>query len=376
MDTVVDFLSRAANSTGFERTTYTEKKMPTNFQNLLVVPFFGDIKSTFILSSLLLKRIKETRPNKYLILCSWPGYETLFPYVDEFWRPKDMGSLKEMALAAGSFSNTSDVSANYTRSLIQRFDDVLTNDKLREYYNSGFQKAYLEDFKDIKRFFPTIASSSRINDTLKQGLTQRSGHKVVVFPTLKARSWQRGRTEYCSVNKEFWVALVDRLISEGITPVVYQNQFSHDISRDFADKCLYLVSNSLEEVLASFRYIGCVLDVYSGISRFATAARCPYVCVDERMRYISDKEYEIDDICSVTIPRQYIFSLSGVMLSGDVSDWNSSVFDNIVARLNSFLPSLNRDTWDSTSESEVIVSYDTIRKLQSKRLGMRFIRKY
>ena len=44
------------------------------------------------------------------------------------------------------------------------------------------------------------------------------------------------------------------------------------------------------------RMTGCVLDVFSGISKLALAARTPFIYVDDRARYVSLKEVELDDI--------------------------------------------------------------------------------
>lgn len=376
MDSVSDFLKRAATQTGFERVRFAEKNLPADYSNILVVPFFGDLSSTFVLSSFILKRIKETRPNKYLILASWPGYEAMFPYVDEYWSPKDATSLSQLVLGAEDFRNVSDLSTSYVRSLNTRFEDVFMPEDIRDYYYQGFGKKFWDEFKDIKRYFPSVLSASRINQQFKADLQRRVGNKIVVFPARKVRSWQRGKVEYVMVQKEFWVTLVKRLLEEGFTPVLFQNTFTHDLSVDFAEKCSYLVSNNMEEVLASLRYVGCVLDFFTGISRISIAARCPFVMVDERVRYIEEKSYEIDDLCCQAIPKQYIFCFSTFIMSGTVADWNSSIIDNVVARLNKFLPNLDRDTWESTTESETSVSYDNIRERKAKRLGMNFIRKY
>ena len=84
MTQVNDFIKRAAARSGFKRTIFAEKNIPTSLENLMIVPFYGDIRSTFNLSSLLLKQYKEKNKNLYVILCSWPGYNGLFDYVDEY----------------------------------------------------------------------------------------------------------------------------------------------------------------------------------------------------------------------------------------------------------------------------------------------------
>jgi len=376
MDNVAEFLKRAAQQTGFERASYTEKRIPTDYNNIVVIPFFGDINSTFLLASLLLKRFKESKPNKYFILCSWPGFQHLFPYVDEYWYPKDSSNASVLASNAEPFGNTCDINTNITRSLNNRFEHVMTSEQFFPYYNKGLQHKFWDEFKSVKRYLPAVPSSVCISEALKVELSKRDGHKVVIYPARKVRSRQAGRTINLMAQKDFWVCLVNRLLKEGITPVIYQNAFTHDLSRDFAEKCVYLVSNNLGEILASMRYVGCVLDIHTGISRLAIAARCPFVAVDERVRYIEDRDCEVDDLCCDRTPKHYIFSFSTLLMTGTDADWNSSIIDNIVSRLNKFIPAFDRETWGSTTESDEFVSYDIVRKRKIKRLGMNFIRKY
>ena len=76
---VNSFVKRAAEKSSFNRVRFQESNMPTNISNITVMPFFGDIRSTFILSSMLLHRYKEEKKgSKYFILCSWPGFESYF----------------------------------------------------------------------------------------------------------------------------------------------------------------------------------------------------------------------------------------------------------------------------------------------------------
>jgi len=376
MSQVGEFITRAAEQCGFERNGYVEKNMPTSFNNIVVVPFFGDIKSTFVMSSFLMNQYKQAKKDKYLIVCSWPGHKGLYPYADEFWHPKDLSSMTNLVVHAEHMKNTSDLVMQYTRSLISRFENVLLPDDLKKYYNFGFQPEYWSQFNEIRRFFPSIPSASKTNAAFTNDLSKHSGQKVLVFPSTRVRSWQRGKSIAIPPMKEFWVALTKRLLDEGITPVLYQNHFTHDLSRDFADKCVYLVAKDILEVLSCMRQVGCVLDMHNAVSRLAIAARTPFVCVDERVRYIEEKEYELDDLCCQQIPKQYIFSFSSFLVTGDESYWDNSIIDNVIIRLQSFIPTLDRDQWASTSQSEEVVPYNCVRERKVKRLGAKFVRKY
>lgn len=376
MSDLISFIKRAAESTGFQRETFVEKNIPTHSSNILVFPFFGDIRSTFIMSSFLLKRYKEFRSTKYLILCSWPGYQGLFPYVDEYWSIKDTSMINSLAFSANNFYNASNDYTMYKRHLIENFENVLTYEDLKPFYNNGFTPKFWDTFKEIKRFLPDVPSVSRLSGDFKNELSRKQGNKVIIFPAQHLRSWQRGQTDYMRVPKEFWGKLIERLLAEGLIPVVYQNYLTYDMSPEFTDKCIYIVPKDISQVLAAMRAVGCVIDIHSGISRLAIAARCPFIAVDERVRYDSHKDYEIDDLCCSAIPRQYYFHFSTMLMTGTTQDWNTSLIDNLIIKINKFLPSLDRDQWMSTAESYEAVSYESVRKRHAKKYGIRFIKKY
>ncbi len=372
------FLKRASERIGFQRDRFLEKNIPTTTSNIVVIPFFGDIRSVAILSAYLLKQYKEYRSSKYIILASWPGMQALFPYVDEYWSIKDSSVLISLASGANNFYNQADAETNINRSFIEHFENVITSKDLKTFYNDNFESKYWEclaEKKSLFRFFPEVHSSNKLNEDFKFQLNRATGTKIIVYPNKNMRSWEQGKMQYLPCPREFWLKLTERLLLEGFTPVVYQNNFTYDISTEFTDRCLYLVSKDVADVLCAMRAVGCVLDVYSGISKLAIAARCPFVAVDQRIRFINQKDYELDDL-SIVVPKQYIFSFSTMLLSGRVDDWNNSLLDNIIIRLKKFLPSLNRDEWATTTESYDSVSFDVVRQRKQKRLGVRFIRKY
>lgn len=370
-----DFIKRNADKCGFNRESFIEKNMPTHPSKILVFPFYGDIKSTFVLSSYLLKKYKEKHPEKYMIMCSWPGFQGLFPYVDEYWTHKDTSSIKTLALSANNGYNESDLSSEINRSLNEVFSDVLSYQRdLRIYYDCGFTKKYWEDFNEVNRYLPEVASSSVLKSQFLGEMSNHKGRKVVVYPVTKVRTWYKGKSMYLPINPMFWKALIQRLINEGFVPVVYQNFFTHDMSPDFTDKCVYLLSQDINDTLAAMRHIGCVLDVHSGISRMAISARTPFVCVDERARFIGEREYEIDDLSCNGIAKKYLFSFSTMLMNGTEKEWNRSVIDNIIVSLGEIWPFVeDRSNWAGTSESYEIVDFSNVRERQSKRLGVRFI---
>jgi hypothetical protein len=232
---------------------------------------------------------------------------------------------------------------------------------------------YWKTFNEVKRFLPEVSSASRLDEGFLQEMKRKNGHKVMVVPVKQMRTWRNGRQRRFEVQKSFWHGLLERMIAEGVTPVVWQSVFTYDMSSEFAERCIYLVPKTIAQTLTAMRAVGCVLDVFSGVSRLALAARCPFVALDERERFVRQKDYEIDDLCSQKTPRQYVFSFAQMSLEGGS---NSVLFDNMMARLHRFLPELDRSSWDSTNESYETVSYDVVRRRRLNRMGVRFLRKY
>lgn len=370
-----EYIKRNAKKCGFTRESFADKNMPTHPSNFVVMPFFGDMKSTFMLSSYLLREYKKKHKEKYLILCSWPGFHGLFPYVDEYWCHSDMSAVKTLALGANNGYNETDLATGISRNLNEVFSDVLNYQRdFRSYYDCGFTKNYWEVFGEVNRYLPEVPSATMVASQFTSELERREGRKVVVYPASKIRAWHRGKSMYLPVNPMFWKALIQRLIDEGFVPVVYQNFFTHDVSPEFTDRCVYLVARNISDVLASMRHVGCVLDVHSGISRLAISARTPFVCIDERARFIGEREYEIDDLSCDDIVKKYLFSFSTLLMAGTEKDWNRSIFDNIIVSLNEIWPYVeDRSNWASTTESYERMDFSKVRERQSKRLGVRFI---
>ena len=370
MTQVNEFIKRAAIRSGFRREFFMEKNIPTSLSNLMVVPFYGDIRSTFNLSSLLLRQYKESNKDLYVIMCSWPGFHDLFPYVDEYWTLDDESTAKTLAMDANNLYNGSGLASEINRGLLE-VSNILSSKDLKAWHNEGFTKKYWDDFKEIKRYFPEVPSSSKLSPSFLNEMNRKQGRKIVVFPVTKMATWHRGQTVYMPVLRSFWDTLIEMLLSEGFMPVVYQNWFTYDMSREFTDRCVYLVPRNVSDVLAAMRHVGLVLDIHSGVSRLAIAARTPFVAVDERLRFIESGDYEVDDLCC-EMPRKYIFSFSTMLMSGGPSEWKDSLLDNISMTLKSFNPT-DGGNWGATNETYQSVSYDKVRDRKAKRRGVTFI---
>jgi hypothetical protein len=266
--------------------------------------------STSSVDDLLLNRFrKEERGSKYFILCSWPGFESLFPYINEYWGIKDQSQIRPLYEHVNHFENKSPLISSIYRGLQHYFfeDLIFPEEQFKVYYNAGITDVFWKKYKQVLRFLPSVSSSLALGKDFNKDLMNKGGFKVFIYATIFINGWKNGSQNVITVPRDFWSVCIERVLSEGFIPVVYKGFLTYDVSAEFTDKCVYVNESDIGKVLVAMRTTGCVLDFFSGISKLALAARCPYIMVDERSRYMALKEYEIDDLCSVNIPKKYIF---------------------------------------------------------------------
>ncbi len=359
---ILDFIKRSAEKSGFKRESYVDNNVPTAHSNISILPFFGDLESFCILSSYLFKRFKdEIKHNKYLILCSWPGLKGLCPYVDEYWAINET----EFCQKANGFNNSSEMATICRRNLNLHFEDIIEHKDINLYYNFGFTDVFWNRFKQIARYLPSVPSPNIVNNKI----SQIEGKKVLLSPFVNIKGWKNGFTDYIKTPKQFWIELVNFLSKNGITPIVWQNIFSHNISTEVVNSAYVFAENDISAVMAIQRNIGCTLDVFQGLSRLSILARSPYISCEERSRFFYEKIYEIDDLGPNNLPHDYIFSFANIIEAGG---WENTLFKIILSHLEKF--SSNRDGWPSTAESYVLVSYDKVRERKLSKLGANFIK--
>lgn len=373
---MIDFLKRSADRNGFSRERFDERKIPTDHSGLTIFPFFGDLRSVVVLSTLLLHRYRqEVKNSKYFIMASWPGLQGLFPYIDEYWAMSDNAHVKRFYQQAEGFRNKSDLSTIYTRNLNEFFRDVIDYKEFESYYRNGLTNEFFKRFKDTQRFLPFIPSSTILGREFNKELSTKAGYKVFIHPTIFGKQWHLGRAKNVATKKEFWIELVEKLLENNYVPVVWQNYLAYDISQEFAGRCLFLAENDFVRAMSVMRATGCVLDIFNNLSRLALLARCPYICIDERSRYSYLSEYEIDDLCGFNLPRDYIFTFSTIISDGNPYSWSKDIFQSILSKLDKFLPDLNRDDWPSTGESFEAVPYKEFVKIpKPMKLGTRLLK--
>lgn len=367
LGSVSSFIKRAAQQTGFDREKYTEANVPEDFSKVVVLCFFGDYRAEAILSSLILQQyVKKQLAGKYVILCSWQGHAGLFPYVDEYWSLGDQMALQDLHSKAIKFDNFNK-SFNIIAKNLRKFFDVQTWEDMAQFYEDGLTQEFFDHYGDPVRFRPGIPSP-KIEFTKE--LHRRNAKSIFIYPSKLMRSWNKKEVDVI-VEYDFWSSLVKRFLESGFIPVVYQNYSTYDISKDFGDKCIYVTDNNVSSLMSQMRSAACVLDVFSGISRLAMLARCPFLVVDERKRYVLSKEYEINDLCiNGEFPYRYIMSFTSILQHGNYTE----VIDHIISVTKEFVENLDSTKLLTSLESFETVPYSLVRKHKEKKLGIRFIK--
>jgi hypothetical protein len=274
------------------------------------------------------------------------------------------------------FYNKSELVGQYYRNLNQYFFEDVTplEDAMSAFYDGGLTDAFWAKYKQVVRFLPNLPSLSYLGRDFNRDFTEKGGYKVFVYPSLYMFNWLSNHTRLLKSPKEFWASLIERLLEEKYMPVICKNYDTHDLSADFSKNCIYFSENDVDKIMTVMRSCNCVLDIFNDVSRLALAARAPFICLSERAKYIGLKDYELDDICGLSLPKQYIFSFSTLLDGGNPSSWNLDIFNLIISRLNEFLPNIDRDALPLTNKSVENVSYDSVRKKKLKRLGTRLLK--
>jgi len=360
MSEVLDFINRVVERTHLKREMFADKRLPSSMRNLRIIPFFGDAKSEFVLSTMLLPRLF---PNDYVIVCSWPGHFGIYSGIGEFWSPQDDTALGDLARSVYGFGNTK--LNMYERLLLRYFDNVtVPTDFASDYYWKGFTSKYFAELHDIEYVLPAIPSVNMAwtNMHLSKNVS------VFLTPSKFIHSWEQGREKRRILDVSFWKEMIQSLLEREYQPVVAQDYGTYDLSPDFATDCLFISERNLLALLGVMRACDCVIDVFNGLSRYAMIARCPYLVCDERQRYFNSADYILDDLCGEDIPNTYLFSFAPAAEKSA-----SLLVEAILNRLTEFIPTLDRDAWPSTVDISKRLSYDKVRKREIQRIGARFI---
>jgi hypothetical protein len=178
----------------------------------------------------------------------------LFPYVDEYWSINDGSQMKRFFENAECFRNQSDLATMYNRNLNEFFREVVDYREFIPYYNNGFSNRFFEKFTSTKRFLPFVPSSTSLGKDFNREISTRPGYKVFIHPSIYAKHWHIGKSQHIRTKREFWTELVDKLLENNFTPVIWQNQMSYDISPEFTDRCVFLPESDFLRALSDWQF--------------------------------------------------------------------------------------------------------------------------
>lgn len=372
----VEFLKKVSEKINFKRQRYDDSNIPTDLDDIIVLPYFGDLKHTHILSAFILNNFKKLKKSKYIILISYPGFDHLFPYVDEYWCPSDLSGISQLFNKSDYFENKSSFYLNLLRTLNENFRNVINSSFLKELYYNKFTNKYWETFNFETNFYlPMIPSFSVLPKEVIKSLNLNN-NKIFLFPSQTINFWSNGKYNKVLVKKEFYYELVDYLLNNKIFPVIWSSSFSYDLNDKFSNHtdCLILNSDNLFEVLPCIRATGLCLDLFNSVSKLSNTSRTPSIIFEERNKYFLSKEYEIDDLINTNLPNKTIFNFSNIIIKGNKEYWQKDLFKIITTYCNDTFSYLEKDSLPNSSEVDQKMNISLIRKINNKKLGTKFIK--
>ena len=350
------------------RGPYEDAKVPNTASNIMVLPFFGDLRAEFICSTLVLHRyVQMVKPDAYFIVASWPGHAALWPYADEYWGVQDAVLAGEGFAATASYENRDARVLQVFKKVFMTFENCIESEHLSRYFLRGLTQAYFDSFGDPLVVMPAVRP---LPTDLNRQIGRLVGQKVFVAPMKSVTVFERDHSRPVPVPAGFWIQLVGRLADEGYSPVVWQSRATHDISAAVADRCTVFDRDDIGDVLSAMRACDVVLDYFGDVHRLAAIARCPYVSVQERVKYAALREYELDDLCVENPRRRYIFSMHALL---NARQW-SGLCDASVAQLAAVLEGSDRASWPTAGERREVVPASRIRTRRVSKLGVRFVK--
>lgn len=361
MSEVFDYIQRVVSRCGIKREVYKDSSLPPTVTSVKVIVSFNDYKTDLILSTLVLPRVIDR--NQYTILLSWPGRSGLYNCVNEYWSLNDEMVVGDVARYI--YSNKSSKAIDYEKMLLKYFDNVVSASSLIEpYYKNGLTKLYFDKFETLDYYLPTVPSVQLPSNHLSKGKRM-----VFLHPSKFVKVWAEGRERYSKIEQSFWEDLTQSLLDKQCLPVLFNDHFSYDLSDKFSHNCICVVEKNILAVLGIMRLCNCVLDVFSGISKYSIIARSPYVFCDERNRYFETCDYVLDDLCGGDLYKDNLFTFSPLL-----NTTNRHIIDSIVNKIISFIDNILDVPLPSSVECVKTLTYNSVRRTELRRLGSRLLK--
>ena len=371
--TVSDFLKITSKKLNFSRDKYTEKNIPSNFDQITVFFNLGDLRNTLSLSSMILPRFrKETKSLRYFIVFGYPGFSSLFPYADEYWSFDPENFFKIYNGSCG-LDNSINLKTIYLRHLNENFREVIKSENFNDIYDHYFLKRYWDKNKNIRIILPQIINSLASNDSFVEKYSNINiDKKIFIFPNKTMQVIRKGKLVFEEIKSEFWTNLIKKLLENNISVFCIKHPLTHDVSSNFIDEKNILFFNELDvnQIMSLMRMSGCVFDFFSGISRLAIISRTPYILADERIRYFNYREYEFEDVVGESLHGERFFIFADLMNSNN--DLYNNIASNIISKIDKIIK--NNKGILSSEYTDKLSNYQNVRYYQSKKMGLQFLK--
>lgn len=285
------YLSDFVSKNQINREFFLQNNIPTNFDQITVFLCFGNLRSVCATSTLVLPRVrKELKSTRYFIVVGQPNQKDLFPYADEYWSFKNENLNKMLNDKSVNNDNTSNEYVSVKRTFHEHFREVLDQRSYKDLYDFTFTENYWRKNKNVRVILPRVFSNSNFTEYPDKKLYELPERKVFIYPNKFV-----GDVE---IPQEFWNYIIFNLTSQDVGVVCFYDDYAYDLSASNLDnkKVLFKKSNDLMVKMSWMKRTGFVLDFYSGISRLAAISKTSFLLIDDRKRYVLEKESEFEDV--------------------------------------------------------------------------------
>lgn len=364
MRETITILNDAAQYCGLSRIRFNNANVPRDPAEITAVFLPADFRSLSLASSLL-KVVRSQ--SKYAVLCSWPGYQSLFPYFDEYWEINPELS-KTLFCKSSGFATADSKMDKICRGLHYFFSNVINGDDVTDYYRNGFTNK----FGQSKLYLPAVPSGQMLGKEILRSICLNKS--VYLRPSTHLFEWKNNAHIQEPVNRLFWSSLIRYLLNTGFKPIVGHGLGCYDMSGEFTNDCIFLGTSSVDSTMAAMQTAGRVVDFFGGVARLAVLARAPFVAFDEYSRYSQSGDQNLDGTLLKELIKKYIFLSPTIIRHGEPFRWEEGVFAPLIDNLEDISITTTTAKTISTAESEEIIHLSVGPSVKSIRTGMRIIK--
>jgi hypothetical protein len=372
MRDVKEYLKDFTRKYSIKREYFEESKIPENFDQLSIFINYSDIRSTCALSSIVLPKYRlENKSSRYFVVIGLPEQKVLYPYVDEYWSFQGDELNKEIFFDSEGIQNNNKKVIEIKRLMNEHFRDVSSSNDFSSTYNNYLTSNYWKNYKSVRVVLPRIYNMLDYSKSPLAKLYSMTQKKMFIFPSQYAYLNSEDKNKKRKIPKEFYKYIIENLNTQGYGVVCYQNSYSYDMSLILEENENLMIYNNNDflTMMSMMKRTGFVVDFFSGISRLAAIAQCPFLLLDERKRYVNWREYEFEDVVCPKIPIFRNFYIVDKFF--DDTDLLVYLANNIINCVNQIdFTKLNHETGtvDRTDD------YSSVRARVQQKMGFSFLK--